>query len=184
MKTNLETSKSVKLVTQLKLVFTFFAYLILVSSSKACDCTGGPHCLQRLTNVATSSSGTTVYSGNGITSNDFIIIEGDFYVNNNCSFVGANIKLSCDARIIIQYGGSLTIDNCWLHSCDNIHMWDQITDAGGANNLTIKNGSAIEDAKFGLNISNVEYDIRDSHFNKNYISIRLNNINQTTGTIR
>jgi hypothetical protein len=131
-----------------------------------------PNCLGVYTGSSLAIGSSTLTTGS-MTGSQFIIITGIFYVDNVFSLVNANVKLDCNATIRIVSGGSLTIDHSWLHSCDNVNMWNGISDQGGAVQLNIINNSAIEDAKIAVDIRSVQYNIDNNYFNKNYTNIKL-----------
>lgn len=93
------------------------------------------------TNIFTITSG--YYTATGRSFN----INGNFNVNANTRLINCNLKFGPNAKIIIDPGYRLIIDNTNLYACTD--MWDGIYVDGtnSASEIGVLNGSSIQDAK-------------------------------------
>lgn len=156
-------------------IFKFIKLLLLFSITQAQTngaCTGN-YTLLNGTDLS-SSSLVNPFSTGGQFGSTTLCIQGTCNVDIDFTFTKCNIVMDDDAKIIVKSGKKLIIDQCWIHSCDGVNMWDQIKLEGGGFNLVVQNGSVIEDGDTAIAVaSSAIFNITNCQFNKNYISINI-----------
>ena len=99
-------------------------------------------------------------------------ISGNFNVSQNLLLSNCNIQLAPNARIIINNGSQLTLNNCNLYACTE--MWEGLSFIGGnlPNTLLTVNNSSIEDAINAIvSVNGRKFTITNSILNKNLFNI-------------
>jgi hypothetical protein len=108
-------------------------------------------------------------------------------ITGNVTWTNSEFKMQQGSKIVIMPGGKLTLSKCQLYSCAD--MWQGIILQAGSGSVTpmiVVNNSSIEDAWKAIH-----YDAQNgnwsgnilsntSTFNKNYIGISVENINNMT----
>ena len=104
-----------------------------------------------------------------------VYIDGDFFVNEDLFIQYTEIKMTQNARIIIEPGHVLVISCSWLHACDETSpMWKGIEVQGGGY-LQIVGNTKIEDALIAVKCYNNSFlDVNQSIFNRNNVGVSLN----------
>jgi Secretion system C-terminal sorting domain len=104
-----------------------------------------------------------------------IVINGDFHINQETIFKNCTIKLSENAKIIIDNHKEATLDSCILDACTT-KMWETILAPTALTRLFIKNITQIKNGIAGVTIlQNAQHEITNSIFDMNYEHIRLQN---------
>jgi hypothetical protein len=136
--------------------------------------------------IQTSHPGLFTFASSTYTAtNKTFSINGVFIVDQNTQFIGCNVKLGTNAKIIIRPGKTLLLDRATspvaiteLHACSA--MWDGIYVDGTNSSSYVKviNGTVIEDAKNAIVSTNGGNFILDGSgtggtvkLNKNYIGV-------------
>jgi len=110
--------------------------------------------------------------------NGLLTIKTDF-TYQDCGIV----NFAPGAKVIVKKGATLTIDNCTFTSSNTCcKMWKGIELEPGAK-IIVKNNSVISQAEYGIIVNNGSvYDITDSYFRNNYISLQVGTGVNTTNT--
>lgn len=123
-----------------------------------------------------STAGAPPVSSN-IINVDFTV-TGTMTVDQNLTLEGCEVTLAEGATIEVLSPFTLTItdngtDNSWLHACGDFLWHKLIVWEGG--NLTVQNGTVIEDAYFGtLFRGNGMLDVRNTIYDKNVFHVFVN----------
>jgi hypothetical protein len=122
---------------------------------------------------------------NALPSQMKVAFNGTLTVNTNFTILNSpNITFGPGARILVQPGFTLRIDNSTLKACDNF-LWKGIetsaagsTALGGANQYSVVvNNAVIQDALYGIECSGAgRYAVASSTFDRNYIGIIAQNL--------
>lgn len=123
----------------------------------------------------------SLFSGNVITTNSSVAINGTLTVDDELIFLDCpNIILGESAQITIENGATLSIQNSKLQACGN--MWQGIHALTGSD-IDISNGSIIQDAEKALFLEDiVNFYIGSSTFDNNLNSIFILQPNGSGGT--
>lgn len=137
-------------------------------------CLGNP-VAQTYTNISSSSLGVT-----SVSSTSTIAINGVFTINQpafdfiNCT----DVVLNSGAEIIVLPGCTLTIENSYLHACND--MWKHIYVSSNGNQVgkvIVKKTSLITEAEIAVEseFGGVVQTEGNSTFNRNHIHIKFEN---------
>jgi len=106
-----------------------------------------------------------------------ILVEGNLDIDQNTTFTNCDIRMGAGARINVNDGKQMRLENSILHACDK--MWDGIYADNPATQIVFVN-SEMWDAIEGLYLTNgVQVTASGSTFKNNYHSIQLFNHNGT-----
>jgi hypothetical protein len=104
-------------------------------------------------------------------------IHGTFTIDVPFVFNHSDVRLDKDAKIVVNNNQSFEVVNqCHLHSCDGVNMWDGIyvNDISGIVHIHDSN-NLIEDAKNAVVSNNGgQFIINSTTFNNNYIGVLVN----------
>jgi hypothetical protein len=140
-----------------------------------------PYCTNSYT-YFDGSNQLNIISGNTITRAN-MTINGIFNVTNDFAFKDCGlVSFASGAKIIVASGKTLTIDNCTFGPGTCCKMWKGIELESGAK-VIVKNGSTITQAEYGIVVNAGSfYEITDSHFQNNYISLQVGTGGSTSTT--
>jgi hypothetical protein len=124
----------------------------------------------------TIPNGTTSSSLGTIPNGSVIDVLGLFTINSNLTLTSCTLRMAPNAKIDVLGGSTFTLTACTVFSCTD--MWDGIYSNPGANvNITL---SRIEDATNAVySVNGGNYNLFFSTFNKNNISLYVDNFNAT-----
>jgi hypothetical protein len=124
----------------------------------------------------TIPNGTTSSSLGAIPNGSVIDVLGLFTINSNLTLTSCTLRMAPNAKIDVLTGNTFALTGCTVFSCTD--MWDGIYSNPGANvNITL---SRIEDATYAVySVNGGNYNLFFSTFNKNNISLYVDNFNAT-----
>ena len=139
-----------------------------------------PYCTGTYTYNDASQSDVTSAS---IITRSNMLFNGVLTITNDFSFTNCGqVSFGSGAKIIVASGKSLTIDNCTFSPGTCCRMWQGIELEPGAK-IFVKNGSYISQAEYGIKVNNGSvFEIYDSHFRDNYVSLQIGTGVSTTIT--
>ncbi|MEM8524345.1 MAG: T9SS type A sorting domain-containing protein [Bacteroidota bacterium] len=154
--------RNVKFSFTLLLFFTFTQ----VFANTLCDDYGG--------NTGTVL-GTTITSSSQLSSNSIsgnILVQGDFTIDNNFTFLNAIVEVDQDIKITVAGGQILTLDNSKFFHCGT-ESWKGF-DLGTFGIINGLNGTEIEDAFMAIDMATPStVNLEDMVFNRNHIGINV-----------
>ncbi len=117
-----------------------------------------------------------------ITSANVYCINNNVTVSGTRILIGSDFKIAANVKISVASNGVLIISNSHLYACGD--MWQGIEVQNGGR-LIITN-SLIEDAKMAIDVTNntqtntalPPINLTNTTFNKNYVSVNINNYRQ------
>lgn len=124
----------------------------------------------------TIPNGTTSSSLGTIPNGSVIDVLGLFTINSNLTLTSCTLRMAPNAKIDVLSGNTFALTACVVFSCTD--MWDGIYSNPGANvNITL---SRIEDATNAVySVNGGNYNLVFNTFNKNNISLYVDNFNAT-----
>ncbi|MES2477991.1 MAG: T9SS type A sorting domain-containing protein [Bacteroidota bacterium] len=151
-----------------------------------CPCSVGAVFGATIDSILPSTLSTSLSSG-------FYHLTANLTVSGSPTFSNAIILIEPDVKITVDNDAFLTLDNCHLLTCpDTNKLWEGIelaSSAGISGRIEVKNNSLIEDAEIAIKAVNPlpsatmpagDFIKTDSSvFNRNFISIWIENYNST-----
>ncbi len=141
-----------------------------------------PYCQSTFTYLDGSNQ-SAITSANVITRSN-MTFNGVLNITSDFTFLNCGVvSFAPGAKILVQAGYSLTIDNCDFTASNSCcKMWKGIELQPGAR-IVVRNNTYISQAEYAIIANNGSvYKIKDSHFRNNYISLQVGTGASTTNT--
>ncbi len=141
-----------------------------------------PYCQSTFTYLDGANQ-SAVTSANVITRSN-MTFNGVLNITSDFTFLNCGVvSFAPGAKILVQSGYSLTIDNCTFTASNSCcKMWKGIELQPGAK-IIVRNNTYISQAEYAIIANNGSiYKIKDSHFRNNYISLQVGTGVSTTNT--